>query len=140
MLSTHGETVDNEALRDLTPDELVEVSNELASRKPWHEIPRQRLSLALGPLTHIDASTFDLISSTAADPNNTRPSISTLHLEVSGLEWQQLPTLLDSEPDDEVYRVEISDDGVATVVFGNDCNGSAPDETEDVFASYRIGV
>ncbi len=140
VLATHGETVDNEALRDLTPDELIEVSNEIASRKPWQEIPRQRLSLALGPLTHIDASTFDLISGIDADPNQARPSISTLQLEIAGLDWKQLPTLLDSEPDDEVYRVEISDDGVATVVFGNDCNGAAPDETEDVFATYRIGI
>jgi hypothetical protein len=140
VLATHGQTVAAEALRDLTPDELAEVTNEINSRKPWHRIPRQRLSLAQGPLTHIDASTFDLLAGSEADPNEPRPSVSSVQLQVSGQPWVQRASLLDSEPDDEVFRVEIENDRVATVVIGDDCYGAAPDETEDVVATYRVGI
>ena len=140
VLATHGETEDNEHLRDLSPDELVEVTAELAKRKPWQRIPRQRLALERGPLTHIDASTLDLLAGSEADPNEPRPSVSTVQLTIAGQTWTQLPSLLNSEPDDEVFRVEIENDGVATVVLGDDCHGAAPDETEDVFATYRVGI
>lgn len=140
VLATHGRTIPDEAVRDLTPDQLAAVEYEITHRKPWQRISRQRLPLALGPLTHIDAATLDLVTGASGDPNDSRPSVSTLQLTVAGQPWQQRPSLLDSGPDDEVYRIEIEDDGTATVAFGDGCYGAAPPETADVKATYRVGI
>lgn len=140
VVATHGETVADEAVRALGPAEIAAVTNEIAHRKSWQPIPRQRLSLERGPLTHLDSTTWDLVAGLETDPNLPRTSVSTLRLFVDGEPWVQLPSLLASEPDDEVYRVEIESDGEATVVFGDDCHGSAPDEIADVTAAYRVGI
>jgi len=56
-----------------------------------------------------------------------------------GEAWQQKLTLLDSGPQDKVFRVETDDDGDATVVFGDGVFGLRPDETSEVKAAYRVG-
>jgi predicted phage baseplate assembly protein len=53
--------------------------------------------------------------------------------------WQEQTTLLNSQPDDQVYRVEIDDAGEATVVFGDGTFGAAPSPVSVVTASYRAG-
>ena len=143
VLATHGETV-TESLRDLSPAQIAAVDAEVAARKPWQRVPRERLDLARAPLAHVDASTLALIAplgqpapETGLAPVN--PSVSTLSIEVNGKPWQEVPSLLDSGPDDPVFRVEIDDAGDATVVFGDGTFGRRPDETSTVVATYRIG-
>ena len=55
------------------------------------------------------------------------------------LPWQQMDTLLNSGPNDTVFRLEINDDGDATVVFGDGIFGARPDEAATVIATYRVG-
>ncbi len=51
-----------------------------------------------------------------------------------------VPSLLDSGPNDQVYRLEIDDEGYATVVFGEGTFGKRPEETSTVTAlKYCIG-
>lgn len=118
--ATHGETIFAEPLRALSEEEKAALLQEIAARKPGERPPRQRLPLARGPLVYIDG-------------------VSALALEVDGEPWRQLPTLLESDPDDTVFRVEIDDAGDATVVFGDGALGARLDETAEVTATYRVG-
>ncbi|MBV8370813.1 MAG: baseplate J/gp47 family protein [Candidatus Eremiobacteraeota bacterium] len=134
VLATHGETVEGEALRALTPAQKTALAKEIAARGPGERVPRQRLTLANAPLARLDPSTLALA-------NGTQRTTSTISLEVGEppVRFTELPTLLESASDATVFRVEIDDAGDATVVFGDGTFGVAPDETADVFASYRVG-
>jgi hypothetical protein len=131
--ATHGET----AHKDLPP-----VSETLK---------RPRLRLSMAPLAHLDVTTQTLAdplvakllkaaqTSAAAFTARQPRSVSTLRIEVDGVVWQQQQSLLDSRPDDQVFRLEIDDQGDATVVFGDNIFGLRPPETAKVTATYRVG-
>ncbi len=94
---------------------------------------RLRLPLAAAPLAHLDASTLALVAPAVTGPavatgsgagQSAPQSISTLTIEVGDAEWQQQSSLLDSAANAQVYRVEIDDQGRATVVFGQGLSGS----------------
>jgi predicted phage baseplate assembly protein len=135
VMATHGETV-RETLRTPPPGATAELSPR-----------RQRLRLGSAPLAHLDAQTLSLVtplagaSSTRATDSTTRQlrSVSTLRIEVDGEAWQQQPSLLGSRPDDRVFRVEIDDQGAASVVFGDDVSGRRLPGTAAVTATYRVG-
>ncbi len=102
---------------------------------------RLRVELAQWPLAHLDASTLALVDS----PAN---GLSTLTVTVGDdpTPWQEVSSLLDSDPEDKAYRVEIDDQGVATIVFGQGGSGSAgeqfglrPPAGETIQAIYRVG-
>jgi len=145
--ATHGETV-SETLRLLSEQQKAEVNAEIAARPAGARIPRQRLSLSQAPLAHLDSSTITLGlpvgSTTSTQITNSftaRPphSISTLQLTVDGDLWQEKTSLLESGPNDTVFRVEMDDAGDATVVFGDGVFGLRPSETSTVIATYRVG-
>jgi hypothetical protein len=144
--ATHGLST-SEDLRNLKPAEIAQVNSEIAGTPPGQARPRQRLTLSQAPLAHLDAETYGLGNGLTPlpDPSTaqfiTRPaqSVSTLQVTVDGVVWNQQATLLDSQSDDQVYRVEIDDDGSATVVFGDGAFGAAPPETSVVTANYRVG-
>src|SRR5207249_3790102 len=77
----------------------------------------------------------------ASSPLSSRPlrSVSTLTAAVDGEPWQERLSLLESRPDNKVFRVEIDDEGEATVVFGDGTFGQRPAETAQVTATYRVG-
>jgi hypothetical protein len=147
VLATHGETV-GEFIRELDDAQKSAVKREAARNELRRARPRrQRLRLRRGPLAHVDpamlrpaglaeepspADDLDLLDGAPA-------SVSTLELDVDADRWQERRTLLDSGPDDQVYRLEIDDEGSAAVVFGNGQLGAAPDGTASVFARYRVG-
>jgi hypothetical protein len=147
--ATHGETF-SEPLRALTADQEIALDNSIALRKSWERPPRQRLRLSKGPLAFLDpaavalaapvtgmvANTWDPIAAILAPAPR---SVCTLRVDVDGTPWRYEQTLLDSGPNDEVFRVEIDDLGDATVTFGDGTFGRAPAETSDVTAIYRIG-
>ena len=150
VLATHGETITDEPLRRLTPEQKAAVNAEAAARKPWQRIPRQRLRLQFAPLAYIDTSTLALAASLPQSQDDVPPpsiiartqrSAGTLTIEVEGTPgfWQEQASLLDSQPDDQVFRVEIDDQGDATVVFGDNTFGLRPDEAANVSATYRVG-
>lgn len=147
--ATHGETVPDEDLRLLTPQQKTELAAGIASRQPGQPAPRQRLKLQQAPLAHLDAETFALASpqanaGTAQGSNGnftarTPKSISTLQVQVEGKPWQERTSVLEGGPNDPIFRVEIDDAGAATVVFGDGSFGMQPPEDSHVTATYRIG-
>src|SRR5262245_15756602 len=151
VLATHGETIVEEPLRNLTDEQKQTINAEIAARRPGQRIPRQRLRLARAPLAHLDATTLRLAVPRASQPSQTAQNavntfstrlprnISTLAVQVDGELWHQQLSLLGSRPDDKVFRVEIDDQGEATVVFGDGAFGLRPPETAKVTATYRVG-
>lgn len=132
--ATHGETV-SEVLRQPSQEPLASTSRS----------GRVHLNLSNAPLAHLDPQIAALgaggWAAPAAGSVTTRSlrSISTLKVTVNQVEWQQRPSLLDSGPNDLVYRVEIDDAGDATVVFGNGSFGLQPPDDALIEATYRVG-
>ncbi|HMQ35305.1 MAG TPA: hypothetical protein PKD53_31590, partial [Chloroflexaceae bacterium] len=138
--ATHGETVVAEALRELSPEERAQVAAAAALRSGWRT-PRQRLRLARGPLAFLDPATLALAAPPGAEAPGGGPSAPAISVSVEGFErpWQPRPSLLDSRPDELVFRLEIDDAGDDAVVFGDDTFGRRPDEAARVTATYRVG-
>lgn len=143
--ATHGLSV-SEDLRNLKPAQIAQVNMELAALGPGQSLPRQRLTLSQAPLARLDPETYSLgnglapLSSAAPSFTSRAPrGVSTLQVEVDGVVLQEQTTLLDSQPDDQVFRVEIDDAAEATVVFGDGTFGAAPSPVSVVTASYRAG-
>ena len=96
---------------------------------------RPRITLANAPLAHLDPETLALVGPPVANSAPAIPDIlqrsprstSTLQLQVDGQPWLEQQSLLDSSADAHVYRVEIDDEGSATVVFGRGGSGT-PEE------------
>jgi hypothetical protein len=66
---------------------------------------------------------------------------SSLSVRVDGLEWTEAPTLYGKGRLDEEYAVRISDDGKATVIFGDGDRGARlTSGFENVTAEYRTGT
>jgi hypothetical protein len=84
-----------------------------------------RLSLARAPLTY--TATADAAPA------------SSLTVEVNGEAWSERESLVESGPFDTHYRVELADDGYATVVFGRD-RGQSPVTGAPIVARYRFGI
>jgi hypothetical protein len=139
VIATHGETT---------------VDNTFTAPPPGPQ--RLRMQLSGAPLAHLDPTTLALAAPVTAGPvfpmsgftQSAARSISTLSLEVGtpAVQWQQQPSLLDSAPDALVYRVEIDDQGAATVVFGQGDSGSTgqqfglrPPANAAITAKYRVG-
>lgn len=150
VVATHGKTT-RVTVRELTNDQKVELTNEIDARRPDQE-PRERLLLPTGPLAHLDRETLALVeplrrtqSMTAFDQQSTEflarqsQSVSTLSLLVDDVPWSEQQTLLESRPDAHAFRLEIDDQGQATVVFGDGVFGLRPDERSKVQAKYRVG-
>jgi hypothetical protein len=53
--------------------------------------------------------------------------------------WQPKQDLLESRESDLVFVVEVESDGTATLRFGDDTNGRAPETATHFIAGYRIG-
>jgi hypothetical protein len=53
--------------------------------------------------------------------------------------WYAQPDVLNSQPDDPHYVVEIDNDGKAQLRFGNGELGRSPEAGSSFFASYRVG-
>lgn len=143
--ATHGETA-LETLRLLSDQEKAVLNAEIAARPIGARVARQRLTLSQAPLVHLDTNTLALgqpLGAATSEPpafTTRQPhSISTLQLTVDGDLWQEKTSLLESGPNDTVFRVEIDDVGEATVVFGDGVFGQRPAETSTVIANYRIG-
>ena len=105
---------------------------------------RQRFSLSQAPLAYLDAQTVQLgapTPSASPEPSSTPAarSVSTLQVFVNGISWKEQFSLLTSLPDSQVFRVEIDDDGEATVVFGDGAFGQALPQDATVKATYRVG-
>lgn len=74
----------------------------------------------------------------AATPSGVEPA---LEVRVNGVRWQRVDTLFGRGPSEQVYEVRISDDGKASIVFGDGSTGGRlPTGVDNVTATYRVGV
>jgi hypothetical protein len=64
----------------------------------------------------------------------------TLVLTIADVEWQLVPHFLDSTSTSTHYRLDIDEDDVAKVIFGDGINGKAPPLGDIVAATYRINA
>ncbi|HXM54658.1 MAG TPA: putative baseplate assembly protein, partial [Candidatus Dormibacteraeota bacterium] len=65
---------------------------------------------------------------------------STLVVQVDGVTWHEVPSLLGQGPRDRVYVVRAAADGTVTVEFGDGLTGRRlPTGVENVTATYRVG-
>jgi ligand-binding sensor domain-containing protein len=111
--ATHGETI---------PD-IEEILGSGDGR-----VANQQFFITKPPLTYISAATADGIKST-------------LEVRVNGLLWEQVPSLYNKRPDQEVYIVRTEDDGNVSVTFGDGINGARlPSGIDNVIATYRSGI
>lgn len=64
-----------------------------------------------------------------------------IDVRVDGLRWKEVPSLLDSGPHDQVYVVEVADDGKTTIAFGDGKMGASPSAgARNITATYRTGI
>ena len=113
--------------------------------------PRLRVGLGEGPLAHVDTWVEDLERPLGARTDGelayARRSTPQVGIAVDGRRWRLLPTLLESGPADEVFRVETDNDGYATLVFGRGGDddpgetafGRRPPAESTILATYRVG-
>lgn len=87
--------------------------------------PFQSFSLAVGPV---------ISSSVRVFVETTIPSGGAM---VS--EWLYVDTWLKSGPDDQVFRLTVSDNGQATIYFGDGVSGSIPPSGLNIAIGYRTG-
>lgn len=88
--------------------------------------PLQRFPLARAPLTHVWRE------------DGVRPEI---EIRVDGVRWTRVDRLLGQAPDARVYVLDIDDDGVTHVQFGDGVHGARlPTGLENVRATYRDGL
>lgn len=125
LSATHGETV----------------SEPLTHRATT---ARQRIRLSNAPLAHLDPDTPGLPANaipraTSEFADRVPRGIGTLSLVVGRSPWQQRTTLLGSRASDQIFRVEIDDEGEATLVFGDGTFGKRLPDNTVVTAVYRVG-
>lgn len=90
--------------------------------------PHQRFTLKRPPLTFVGSSSETGIASS-------------LEVRVNGVRWEEAPRLFDQTPVAERFVVGLSDDGKATVQFGDGVHGARlPSGSENVVATYRSGI
>jgi predicted phage baseplate assembly protein len=90
--------------------------------------PNQRFFLKKPPLTYTSAATVTGIASS-------------LEVRVNGLLWQSVSALYNLQPIDQVYLVQIEDDGSTSITFGDGINGARlPSGLDNVVATYRSGI
>ena len=67
-------------------------------------------------------------------------SILRVSVRVDGIPWEQVETLESARPDDQVYVVSTTDDGMTTIKFGDGkCGRRLPKSVERISANYRTG-
>ncbi len=104
--------------------------------------PRFNPKLANAPLTF--AALYDATASARAalqsSPQDALPALAlTSVLNAQTKHWTPLRDLLNSEPSDTEFVVEVERDGDAFLRFGDGTHGLRPDPGASFIASYRVG-
>lgn len=90
-------------------------------------VPNQAFSLKQQPLTFVQAPT-----PTGRD--------STLEVRASGVAWEEVPSLYQHGPSEQVFATLNQPEGATTVLFGDGVEGATlPTGQNNIQASYRIG-
>ncbi len=146
VLADHGLTISGESLGEVPAAQILLPADPGADRchrpPPQFARPRFRPSLQGKPLTQVSAydSTQPASKSLSVDPAAALPEVtleSTLGTDTS--EWKPQTDLLSSAPDATEFVVEIENDGVAFLRFGDDEYGQLPESKTAFEATYRVG-
>ena len=74
------------------------------------------------------------------DPTDAVPVITLAgNVDDTATMWTPEPDLLENGESDPVFVVEVESDGTATLRFGDNINGKAPDTGTSFVANYRVG-
>lgn len=92
--------------------------------------------VALGVSTGLPGQTFQIPQTGVEDGT---VSVFVQNQTGSG-QWQQVPYLVDSGPEDMVYSLWVDQNGVTNINFGDNLNGLIPAIGLTVYATYTIGV
>lgn len=116
-------------------------------QEPAQIRPRFNPSLDKGPVTQ--AAALDSSSASAmiqSRPQDALPEIVLFQAirnaggRISGYEdWYQQRDLISSAEEDRDFVIEVDDDGVALIRFGDGVYGTAPEPGSIFYASYRVG-
>lgn len=89
--------------------------------------PNQNFTLKQSPLTYVQAAT----------PTGRQ---STLQVQVSGVNWTEVPTLYQQSPSAQVFATLNQSDATTDVIFGDGVEGATlPTGQNNLQANYRIG-
>jgi hypothetical protein len=104
--------------------------------------PRFNPKLANAPLSFTASydPTTSARAATLTTPQNALPALTlTSVLNAKTKQWTPLRDLLNSEPGDTEFVVEVERDGTASLRFGDNTHGLRPDPGTSFTASYRVG-
>jgi Baseplate J-like protein len=146
VLADHGLTVTGESLGTVPLPQILLPPAAGVDRcdpaSPQFAPPRYRPSLAESPLTQ--SSPYDATqpasNSLSVDRGGALPAISLQSaLGTDSATWQPQRDLLGSAAGATEFVVEIEDDGVASLRFGDDEYGQRPEPGTAFEATYRVG-
>src|SRR5512146_41127 len=147
VLADHGITLPHPEPLGVVPDvSLYRVGATAGDRcqpqAPEPIPPRFSPTLANAPLTF--AAPHDATAAARAAmqtvPQDALPALtSTSVLNAQTKHWTPLRDLLNSEPSDTEFVVEVERDGTASLRFGDNTHGLRPDPGTSFTASYRVG-
>ncbi len=93
--------------------------------------PNQAFALKKQPLTYLPST----------DPQSGSPVESTITVQVNGVAWQEVPSLIDSDSGARAYTLSEDNSGQTTVTFGDGAHGVAPPTgVGNIHARYRVGL
>ncbi len=151
VLAQHGRLMTVESL-GIVPENSLFYASELASRcdpeAPDAVPPRFRPRLRYAPVTqvvayhHEDARSQSASSATRLNPADTLPGIllgEDDQFDSGTLQWEPLRDLLEAQPDDRNFVVEVDNDGGVQIRFGDDQQGRRPEAGDVLFARYYVG-
>jgi hypothetical protein len=158
VLADHGQTQPDEPLGSVPPPPVAALAAPGArccdQAAPEPLPPRYRPRLAQGPLSHgFDLATLLAVpigddqawwpasSLLAIDPRQATPLVTRLTgtLGTVSEPWTLQRDLLASAADASDATVEVGDDGLARLRFGDDASGKRPDVGTAFVARYRVG-
>ena len=146
VLADHGLTVTGESLGTVPLSQILLPPAAGVDRcdpaSPQFAPSRYRPSLAESPLTQSSPydATLPASNSLSVDREGALPAISLQSaLGTDSATWQPQRDLLGSAADATEFVVEIEDDGVASLRFGDDEYGQRPEPGTAFEATYRVG-
>lgn len=142
ILVDHGRTTDDPALDPVpvvTGLACCECEGEPADVAVT--AGRYRPTLRQSPVTFFDPSPVAMLPAARAVMQDVRAAIPAIVAltDSTGAAWAAVPDLLSSGPDDRRFVVEIDNDGIAHLRFGNGELGRVPTGGAAFQARYRVG-
>jgi hypothetical protein len=138
LLADHGEPVGERPAETIAVTEYRADPVASGTRAPRFALDRGPLAFHL-PRPEPGQAVADL---RRAGPDEAEPQV--VKVEVSGTspsdDWSPFPTLIGRDRFDHVFAVEVDDDGLAHLRFGDDVFGARPPADARYRVEYRVGV